>query len=81
MMTEAQIENRIEEAAAHGNADWALAYATLRLAKAQERTARAIILLGNADAATPMGAIEALGKHIGEAIDRIADAVDSLADK
>jgi hypothetical protein len=32
--------------------------------------------LGNGDAATQMGAIEALGKHLGESLDRIAETLD-----
>jgi|ERR1035437_9874478 uncharacterized protein Yka (UPF0111/DUF47 family) len=36
--------------------------------------------LGNADAATPMGAIEALGKVIMESNSSIADAINNLAD-
>ena len=36
--------------------------------------------LGNADASTPMGAIEALGKCIMESNSSIADAINNLAD-
>src|ERR1035437_1406146 len=36
--------------------------------------------LGNADASTPMGAIEALGKVIMESNSSIADAINNLAD-
>jgi len=41
--------------------------------------ARAIHLLGNADAATPMGGLEALGKVHLEGYDKIADAIGELA--
>jgi hypothetical protein len=47
---------------------YAIAVAIMRLSQAIDR-------LGNADAATPMGAIEAFGKHIGEKLDMIADAM------
>jgi hypothetical protein len=36
--------------------------------------------LGNGDAATQMGAIEALGVHIGEKIDGMSTAISELAD-
>lgn len=36
--------------------------------------------LGNGDAATPMGAIEALGKSILDASEKIADSIDNLAE-
>ena len=36
--------------------------------------------LGNGDAATQMGAIEALGAHIGEKIDGMSTAISELAD-
>lgn len=41
---------------------------------------RAIDRLGNADAATPMGAIEALGKAIHDGSERIAQSLDGLAE-
>lgn len=48
---------------------FAIAVAIQNLASATQR-------LGNADAMTPMGAIEAFGLHIGEKIDRLADVID-----
>ncbi|MGE5618093.1 MAG: hypothetical protein ACM3US_02415 [Sphingomonadaceae bacterium] len=42
--------------------------------------AHAIKLLGNADAATPMGGLEALGKVILESNGAIADAISELAE-
>lgn len=35
--------------------------------------------LGNGDAATPMGAIEALGKRLGEGLNSVAEAINNLA--
>lgn len=45
-----------------------------------EAIIRAANLLGNNDAATPMGALEAHGKCILDASDRIAGAISDLAD-
>lgn len=42
--------------------------------------ARALNRLGNADASTPMGGLEALGKAILDSADRIANSIDGLAD-
>ena len=42
--------------------------------------ARAIHWLGNADASTPMGGLEALGLTIKEGDERIAESIDSLAE-
>lgn len=53
--------------------EWAQAYAILRLAQAVEKCAIQLKYLGNGDAATQMGAIEALSKTIGEKMDRITD--------
>jgi hypothetical protein len=37
--------------------------------------------LGNGDAGTRMGAIEAFGMHIGEKLDRLANAIEELGEK
>jgi hypothetical protein len=58
---------------AEGNAHWAIAAALFALTHALDR-------LGNGNAATPMGAIEALGMHIGEKLERLADALESRDD-
>lgn len=57
------------------------------IAEAIASVGRAIDRLGNADAATPMGGLEALGAvmkegcdHIAGAIDRLAEAVEALAE-
>lgn len=49
------------------------------IAHALDRLANAIGRLGNADAATPMGAIEAFGAHIGEKLDALTGAIESLS--
>ena len=41
--------------------------------------ARSIQRLGNADAMTPMGGLEALGKVLSESIDGLADAMRDVA--
>ena len=50
------------------------------LAEAMQAVARAIRNLGNADAATPMGGLEALGKVLSESIDSLAASVSEVAD-
>lgn len=42
--------------------------------------ARAINRLGNADAATPMGGLEALGAHLADKLGDIAASIDDLAE-
>jgi hypothetical protein len=51
---------------------WAIAAGLYALAQAHRDAARH---LGNGDAATHMGAIEAFGKHIGERLDHLADVI------
>lgn len=46
---------------------------------AGRRIALQLKYLGNGDAATPMGALEALGEHLGEKISEIATAISALA--
>ena len=58
---------------AEDDGQYAIAYALLRVARAIDR-------LGNADAATPMGGMEALGKVVGDQLEAIASALGSLAD-
>lgn len=54
---------------------FAIAYALLRLANAQSDTATHLKYLGNGNASTPMGAIEAFGAHIGEKLDALTAAI------
>lgn len=49
------------------------------IADAINRLARAVRDLGNADAATPMGGMEALGKAMDESAHTIARGLESLA--
>jgi len=56
-------------------AAWGVAVAILALADAQERTATWLKWLGNGDAATPMGAIEALGAVLKEELGSIASSI------
>jgi hypothetical protein len=49
------------------------------IAKALDGVAHAIHRLGNADACTPMGAIEAYGQHMGEKMDGLIDAIREIA--
>jgi len=65
----------IIEQMAREDAGYAIAYALLKLATAQADLAFHVKYLGNGNAATQMGAIEAFGKHIGEKLDLIADAL------
>jgi hypothetical protein len=37
--------------------------------------------LGNGDAATPMGAIEAFGDHIGKKLDDLTNAISTFGDE
>ncbi len=62
------------DATPYGGAEL-IAYAIMRLAVAADRLATQVKYLGNGDAATPMGAIEAFGLHIGEKLDAMTDAL------
>ena len=53
-----------------------IADALARIADALERVARAIDRLGNADATTPFGGLEALGMSTVEAANIIATAIE-----
>lgn len=59
--------------AEEGDGQYAIAIALLRVAAAIDR-------LGNADAATPMGAIEGLAAHLGEKVDNLASSIQSIAE-
>lgn len=60
---------------ARTDGSFAIAYGLLRLADAQENTATQLKNLGNADAATPMGAIEGLGALLGNRLTALTDAI------
>lgn len=59
---------------------FAIAFALLELVQEQKNMATQIKYLGNGDAATPMGAIEAFGVQFKESLNRLADAVESIRD-
>jgi hypothetical protein len=67
-----------QDKAKAGDGAFAIAWALIDLADAQEATAKAIQRLGLADAATHCGAIESLGmvvKEVAEAINRVAGSI------
>lgn len=69
------IDDLIEDRAKKGDGLYAIAYALLKAANAQERMAREIRDLGNAGAMGPFGAIEGLGMQIEKAAQIVADAI------
>ncbi len=71
------IQDLCEDKARAGDAGYAIAYALLELADAQQKTAIAITRLGLNDAATPMGAIEMLSLET----KRIAEALNAISEK
>lgn len=77
-MSKKHISHFIEEEA-RKDPQYAIAHALMELAAAQQATARAIQLLGNGDALTSHGAMEAFSIHIGEKIDGLAEAIKTLA--
>lgn len=64
------------ERKASSDSGFAIAYAVLQLAAAQDHCARNLKRLGNGDATTQMGAIEAFGLRIGEKLDAVASALE-----
>jgi hypothetical protein len=68
------------EEAANPNIDggglFAIAYALLMVAESTNRVADQIKRLGNGDASTSIGAIEAYGKHMGEKLDDLVTAIN-----
>lgn len=49
------------------------------VARSLEAIARSIHALGNSDAATHMGGLEALGKTLSESIERVAESMENQA--
>jgi hypothetical protein len=77
------LHDLIEEKARQ-DGGYAVAYALLRLADAQDRTALWLKHLGLADAATPMGAIEVLSvefKRMADSMTSIAEGVEQFLDE
>lgn len=52
----------------------------LRATDSLDGIARALRALGNADASTPMGGLEAHGLAIRQSLDRLTSAADGIAD-
>ncbi|AHE55690.1 hypothetical protein [Sphingomonas sanxanigenens] len=69
------IEDVCEERARKGDGSFAIAFAILQLARAQERTATALTRLGLNDAATEMGALENIAYQMKITGETIADAL------
>lgn len=70
------IQDLFEDKARKGDGAYAVAYALLELARAQERTATQLKNLGLADASTPYGAMEALIMQMKETGETIANALE-----
>jgi len=75
------IEDLCEERARKGDGAFAVAYALLRLADAQDRTARQIEWLGTGSTVFPDGAIGSLVLQMARTGDQIAEALTRLADR
>ena len=75
-MLQNDLDELFEKKARAGDAAYAIAYALLQLAGAQDRAAVALNALGNANAATPMGAIEALSLQVAN----VASAIQAVAE-
>jgi hypothetical protein len=56
-----------------GDGKFAIACALIAIARSIDR-------LGNGNASTQMGAIEALGAHLGEKIELLASAISDISD-
>ena len=55
-----------------------VAYAIMQLALAAQNIATQLKYLGNGDASTTMGAIEAFGMHIGDKLEAMTAAISEL---
>lgn len=75
------IQDYCEEKARSGDGAFAVAYALLELATAQDRTATMLKHLGLADATTPFGAIEALVVQLKETGETLATAIQESGDQ
>ena len=67
--------------ARNGSGAFAIAYAVLVLAEAQDRTASGLRALGTGDAAATMGALEFHATHVGEKLGALAGAVEALGER
>lgn len=73
------IKDFCEDRARKGEAGFAIAYALLDLADAQEATVKALNRLGWNDAATKMGALEGLGLQIEKAAQIVGEHLEIAA--
>ena len=67
--------------AREGDGNFAVAYATLMLAEAQDRIARQLAALGTGNAASEMGAIEFLAATAGAKLGELAIAIEALGER
>ena len=74
------IQDFCEDKARKGEGLFAVAYALLELAEAQKSCAVHLKYLGNGDASTTMGAIEAFGMQLGEKLDALTTAIQERMD-
>lgn len=77
-MNDREIQRAIEDQALD-EPGWAVAYALLKLAAAQDRTAEQIKKLGLADASTPFGAVEAFIVAFEKQMGELAEAQSEIA--
>lgn len=69
-----------EDKARKGEGQFAIAYAILEMARAQNDSAKAIDRLGFNNAGSGMGALEGLAVHLKEAAEDIAESIKNLAE-
>lgn len=75
------ITDIFEDKARAGDGSFAIAFALMEIAREQKRVGYALERLGLGDAATPMGALEALSVNLGESVDWVASAIQNVADR
>lgn len=73
-MKHRELRDFFEKKAREGDSSFAIAWALLDLSDSQEAIAKALQKLGNSEASTHLGAIEALGMEVG----KVADAISSI---
>lgn len=69
------IEDLFEEKARKGDSGFAIAFALMRLARTNEKLAKATQDMGLGDASSPMGAIELLAKEVRDGAQAIEHAL------
>jgi hypothetical protein len=73
--TNMHVHDFCEDKARKGDGLFTIAFALLELADAQKDLAANVSRLGNGNASTHFGAIEAFGMHIGEKLDALTIAI------